>query len=91
MQPDCSARRAGTRAITVTEAIPLNAGNHERQPWAARSTTRTSTTCTLNGRNYQSLLTLRPRSIMIQPGGSPWTQSTNNIRPDETGWMLDEA
>jgi len=42
----------------------------------------------LNGRNYQNLLSLRP-GIMVQPGGSPWSQSTNNIRPDETGWMMD--
>jgi hypothetical protein len=26
---------------------------------------------------------------MIQPGGGPWTQSTNNIRPDESAWMVD--
>jgi hypothetical protein len=26
---------------------------------------------------------------MIQPGGSPWTQSSNNTRPDETVWMVD--
>jgi hypothetical protein len=26
---------------------------------------------------------------MVQPGGGPWTQSTNNIRPDESGWMVD--
>jgi hypothetical protein len=42
----------------------------------------------LNGRNYQNLLSLRP-GVMVQPGGSPWTQSTNNVRPDETVWMLD--
>ena len=42
----------------------------------------------LNGRNYQNLMALRP-GVMIQPGGSPWTQSTNNIRPDETAWMVD--
>ena len=42
----------------------------------------------LNGRNFQSLLALRP-GVQIQPGGSPWTQSTNNSRPDETVWMLD--
>jgi len=42
----------------------------------------------LNGRNYQSLLALRP-GVQIQPGGSPWTQSTNNSRPDETVWLLD--
>src|SRR5260370_4465228 len=42
----------------------------------------------LNGRNYQNLQGLRP-GVMIQPGGSPWSQSTNTIRPDETAWMLD--
>ena len=42
----------------------------------------------LNGRNYQNLLGLRP-GVMIQPGGSPWTQSTNGVRPDETVWMVE--
>src|ERR1700674_3720068 len=42
----------------------------------------------LNGRNYQMLLSLRP-GVMLQPGGGPWTQSTNNIRPDESAWMVD--
>jgi hypothetical protein len=42
----------------------------------------------LNGRNYQNLLSLRP-GVVTQPGGGPWTQSTNNVRPDESGWMLD--
>src|SRR6266516_898373 len=42
----------------------------------------------LNGRNYQNLLNLIP-GVVIQPGGSPWTQSTNNSRPDETVWMVD--
>src|SRR2546426_6922555 len=42
----------------------------------------------LNGRNYQNLLNLRP-GVVNQPGGSPWTQSTNNSRPDETAWMVD--
>ena len=42
----------------------------------------------LNGRNYQNLLNLRP-GVVIQPGGSPWTQSTNGSRPDETAWLLD--
>ena len=31
---------------------------------------------------------LRP-GVMLQPGGGSWTQSTNNIRPDETVWMVD--
>src|SRR5438552_18075769 len=42
----------------------------------------------LNGRNYQNLLNLIP-GVIIQPGGSPWTQTTNNSRPDETVWMVD--
>src|SRR5438132_8044075 len=42
----------------------------------------------LNGRNYQNLLNLIP-GVMIQPGGSPCTQSTNNSRPDETVWLVD--
>jgi hypothetical protein len=42
----------------------------------------------LNGRNYQNLLGLRP-GVMVQPGGGPWTQSTNGIRPDESAWMVD--
>src|SRR5437667_3047080 len=42
----------------------------------------------LNGRNYQNLLNLRP-GVVVQPGGGPWTQSTNNVRPDESGWMVD--
>src|SRR5438876_4501424 len=42
----------------------------------------------LNGRNYQNLLNLRP-GVVVQPGGEPWTQSTNNVRPDESGWMVD--
>jgi len=42
----------------------------------------------LNGRNYQNLLGLRP-GVMLQPGGGPWTQSTNGIRPDEVAWNID--
>jgi len=42
----------------------------------------------LNGRNYQNLVDLRP-GVMIQPGGGPWSQSTNNIRPDEVAWHVE--
>jgi hypothetical protein len=74
------------QTVTVTEAIPLvdtatstlggTLGNAEINDLP------------LNGRNYQNLLGLRP-GVMIQPGGSPWTQSTNGVRPDETVWMVD--
>jgi hypothetical protein len=75
-----------TQTVTVTEAIPLVD--------AASSTLGGALTNTevndlpLNGRNYQSLLGLRP-GVVLQRGGSPWTQSTNNSRPDETAWMID--
>jgi Carboxypeptidase regulatory-like domain/TonB dependent receptor-like, beta-barrel len=42
----------------------------------------------LNGRNYQNLLTLRP-GTMIYPGGGPWTQSTNGVRPEDTSYIVD--
>ncbi len=74
------------QTITVTEAVPLVETTN-----ATLGGTLTNTDINdmpLNGRNYQNLLSLRP-GIVVQPGGSPWSQSTNNIRPDETGWMLD--
>jgi hypothetical protein len=74
------------QTVTVTEAVPLvdaasstlggTLGNAEVNDMP------------LNGRNYQNLLALRP-GVQIQPGGSPWTQSTNNSRPDDTVWMVD--
>jgi carboxypeptidase family protein/TonB-dependent receptor-like protein len=42
----------------------------------------------LNGRNYQNLLTLRP-GTSIYPGGGPWTQTTNGIRPEDTSYVVD--
>jgi hypothetical protein len=42
----------------------------------------------LNGRNYQNLLTLRP-GTSIYPGGGPWTQTTNGIRPEDTSFLVD--
>jgi hypothetical protein len=77
---------AVAETITITESLPmvettnatlggtLNNADIQDMP--------------LNGRNYQNLLSLRP-GVFVQPGGSPWTQSTNNVRPDETVWMLD--
>src|SRR6202790_4455766 len=42
----------------------------------------------LNGRNYQNLLTLRPGTT-VYPGGGPWTQSTNGVRPEDTSYIVD--
>jgi hypothetical protein len=42
----------------------------------------------LNGRNYQNLLSLRP-GTSVYPGGGPWTQTTNGIRPEDTSYIVD--
>ena len=42
----------------------------------------------LNGRNYQNLISLRP-GTSIYPGGGPWTQTTNGIRPEDTSFIVD--
>src|SRR6201984_1290862 len=75
-----------TQSVTVTEAIPLVETTNATLGGTLNNTDIND--LPLNGRNYQSLLALRP-GVMLQPGGSPWSQSTNNIRPDETGWMMD--
>ncbi len=74
------------QTITVTEAIPLVETTNATLGGTLDNADIND--MPLNGRNYQNLLALRP-GIFVQPGGSPWSQSTNNIRPDETGWMLD--
>jgi len=75
-----------SQTITVTEAIPLVETTNATLGGTLNNTDIND--MPLNGRNYQNLLALRP-GIFVQPGGSPWSQSTNNIRPDESGWMLD--
>ena len=75
-----------TQTITVTEAIPLVETTNATLGGTLDNADIND--MPLNGRNYQNLLALRP-GVMVQPGGSPWSQSTNNIRPDETGWMMD--
>jgi hypothetical protein len=75
-----------TQTVTITEAIPL-VDTASATLGGALSNTEIND-LPLNGRNYQNLLALRP-GVMLQPGGSPWTQSTNNVRPDETVWLVD--
>src|SRR5713101_4165874 len=75
-----------TQTVTVTEAIPL-----VDTPTSNLGGTLNNADINdlpLNGRNYQMLMALRP-GVVVQPGGGPWTQSTNNVRPDESGWMID--
>ena len=74
------------QTITVTEAVPLVETTNATLGGTLSNSQIND--LPLNGRNYQNLMALRP-GVMIQPGGSPWTQSTNNIRPDENAWMMD--
>ena len=74
------------QTITVTEAVPLVETTNATLGGSLSNATIND--LPLNGRDYQNLLGLRP-GVMLQPGGSPWTQSTNNIRPDETVWLVD--
>src|SRR5579863_2048319 len=75
-----------TQTITVTEAIPLVETTNATLGGTLDNADIND--MPLNGRNYQNLLSLRP-GVMVQPGGSAWSQSTNNIRPDENSWMMD--
>ncbi len=75
-----------TETITITEEVPM---------LDTTSTTLGGTISNeiindlpLNGRNYQNLVSLRP-GTMIYPGGGPWTQSTNGIRPEDTSYIVD--
>src|SRR6202521_437902 len=75
-----------TQTVTVTESIPLV--DTATSNLGGTLNNADINDLPLNGRNYQALLGLRP-GVMLQPGGSPWTQSTNGIRPDETTWMVE--
>jgi hypothetical protein len=74
------------QTVTVTESIPLVETTNATLGGTLDNADIND--MPLNGRNYQYLLSLRP-GVMVQPGGGPWTQSTNNIRPDESAWMVD--
>src|ERR1700704_3614659 len=74
------------QTITITESIPLVETTNATLGGTLNNADIND--MPLNGRNYQNLLALRP-GVTVQPGGGPWTQSSNNVRPDESGWMLD--
>ena len=77
---------ATNQSVTVSEALPLV--DTTSATLGGVLTNADINDLPLNGRNYQSLMGLRP-GVMLQKGGSPWTQSTNNVRPDENSWMID--
>jgi len=74
------------QTVTVTESVPLVETSNATLGGTIDNSDIVD--MPLNGRNYQNLLALRP-GVMIQPGGGPWSQSTNGIRPDESLWMVE--
>src|ERR1700694_2980929 len=75
-----------TETITITEEVPMV---------DTTSTTLGGTISNeiindlpLNGSNYQNLVSLRPGTA-VYPGGGPWTQTTNGIRPEDTSFIVD--
>jgi hypothetical protein len=77
---------AVAETITITESVPLVETTNATLGGTLDNAEISD--MPLNGRNFQNLLSLRP-GVMVQPGGGPWTQSTNGIRPDESAWMVD--
>jgi hypothetical protein len=74
------------QTVTVTEAVPLVETTNATMGGTLENADIID--LPLNGRDYQNLLGLRP-GVMLQPGGGPWTQSTNGVRPDESVWLVE--
>jgi hypothetical protein len=74
------------QTITITESVPLVETTNATLGGTLNNADISD--MPLNGRNFESLMALRP-GVMLQPGGGPWTQSTNGVRPDESAWMID--
>jgi carboxypeptidase family protein len=74
------------QTVTVTEAVPLVETTNATQGGTLENADIVD--LPLNGRDYQNLLGLRP-GVMLQPGGGPWTQSANGVRPDESVWLIE--
>jgi len=74
------------QTLTVTESVPLVETTNATMGGTLENADIID--LPLNGRDYQNLLGLRP-GVMLQPGGGPWTQSANGVRPDESVWMIE--
>jgi len=72
--------------VTVVESLPLV--NTTDAVLGGTLSNATINDLPLNGRDYQSLLTIRP-GVFAYAGGGSWTQSTNGVRPDANGWLVD--
>ena len=75
-----------TETVTVTGEMPLLDSANAIEGGTINN--QTINNLPLNGRDYQSLLTIRPGMVQYAGGGS-YTQSTNGIRPDANGWLVD--
>src|SRR5260370_3173807 len=75
-----------TETITITEEVPMV--DTPSTTLGGTISNEIINDLPLNGRNYQNLLTLRP-GTSIYPGGGPWTQTTNGIRPEDTSFIVD--
>jgi hypothetical protein len=74
------------QTVTVTESVPLVETTNATMGGTLENADIID--LPLNGRDYQNLLGLRP-GVMLQPGGGPWTQSANGVRPDQSVWMVE--
>ena len=74
------------QTVTITESVPLVETTNATMGGTLENADIID--LPLNGRDYQNLLGLRP-GVMLQPGGGPWTQSTNGVRPDESVWLVE--
>jgi hypothetical protein len=74
------------QTVTVTESVPLVETTNATMGGTLENADIVD--LPLNGRDYQNLLGLRP-GVMLMVGGGPWTQSSNNVRPDESVWMVE--
>ena len=77
---------ATSETITVTEQAPML--DTTSATVGGTLSNQTINDLPLNGRNFENLLALRP-GTMVYPGGGPWTQSTNGIRPEDVGYVVD--
>jgi hypothetical protein len=75
-----------TQTVTVTEAIPLVETTNAEL--GGTISNQIMNDLPLNGRNFKNLLQLRP-GVMIYPGGSGGTQSTNGLRPHDNVYLVD--
>lgn len=77
---------ATNETITITEEVPMV--DTSSTTLGGTLSNEIINDLPLNGRNYQNLISLRP-GTSIYPGGGPWTQTTNGIRPEDTSFIVD--